>query len=280
MASFVRAPSQELVIESGQATRRYWKDLWRYRGLLYFLTWRDLVVRYKQTVIGVGWAIMPSLTTLIVLSVVFGKLAHLSSGNTPYPLFVLAATLPWQFFSNVLSQAGSSLVGNGNLISKVYFPRLVVPLSAVLVSAVDFCISAVLMLGLMAWYHYLPSWKIITLPFFFLLALFSAMGAALGLAALNVRYRDVRYVIPLMLQLGLYISPVGFSSGIVPPHWRLWYSLNPMVGVIDGFRWALLGEDVHLYLPGFFLSLGLIAVLCTIGLIYFRKVERTFADVI
>jgi len=272
--------SGEIIVEAGQSSGRYWADLWHYRGLLYFLTWRDIVVRYKQTVIGVLWALTPAVTTVLVMTLVFGKLARLPASGVPYPVLVLVAALPWQLFSNVLSQGGNSLISNSHLITKVYFPRLVIPFSALLVSFVDFCISSVLLLVLMLIYHVNPGWKILALPFFVVLALLTALGAALGLAALNVKYRDIRYVIPLMIQLGMYISPVGFSSDIVPDRWRFFYSLNPMVGVIDGFRWALLGTGGRLYLPGFYLSLLFIVGLVWAGFSYFRKVEHTFADLI
>lgn len=217
---------------------------------------------------------------MVVFTIVFGKLAKLPSEGVPYPILVFAAMLPWQFFSNALSGCSNSLISNANLIAKVYFPRLIVPASAVIVSFVDFMISGMILLGLMAWYDFLPSWRILTLPFFIIIAFAASMGAGLWLAALNVKYRDFRYIVPFIVQFGLYISPVGFSSTIVPQEWRLVYSLNPMVGVIDGFRWAILGGDARIYLPGFLLSLGLVFGVLASGVWYFRKVERTFADVI
>lgn len=271
----------ELVIEAGRTEAQYWRDLWRYRELFYFLAWRDILVRYKQTAIGVAWALIRPFLTMIVFTVVFGKLANLpSEGNAPYPILVFAAMLPWQFFANALSECSNSLINNANLISKVYFPRLVVPTSAVIVSFVDFLISGIILLGLMAWYNAVPSWRILALPLFVGVAFAAAMGAGLWLAALNVQYRDFRYVVPFLVQFGLYISPVGFSSTIVPERWRLLYSLNPMVGVIDGFRWAIIGGQVQLYWPGFLLSLLLVIVLLVTGILYFRRMERTFADVI
>ncbi|HEY9764390.1 MAG TPA: ABC transporter permease [Trichocoleus sp.] len=271
----------ELVIEAGRTEAQYWRDLWRYRELFYFLAWRDILVRYKQTAIGVAWALIRPFLTMIVFTVVFGKLANLpSEGNAPYPILVFAAMLPWQFFANALSECSNSLINNANLISKVYFPRLVVPTSAVIVSFVDFLISGIILLGLMAWYNAVPSWRILTLPLFIGVAFAAAMGAGLWLAALNVQYRDFRYVVPFLVQFGLYISPVGFSSTIVPERWRLLYSLNPMVGVIDGFRWAIIGGQVQLYWPGFLISLLLVVVLLVTGILYFRRMERTFADVI
>jgi len=270
----------ELVIEAGRTESQYWKDLWRYRELFYFLAWRDILVRYKQTVIGVAWALIRPFLTMLVFTFVFGKLAKLPSEGVPYPILVFSAMLPWQFFANALSECSNSLITNANLISKVYFPRLIVPASAVIVSFVDFMISGWILLGLMVWYNFVPTWRILTLPLFILIAFAVAIGGGLWLAALNVKYRDFRYIVPFIVQFGLYISPVGFSSSIVPEQWRLLYSLNPMVGVIDGFRWAILGGEAKLYWPGFTLSIGLIAFLIVSGVWYFRKTERTFADVI
>jgi lipopolysaccharide transport system permease protein len=275
--------TKELIIEAGRSESQYWKDLWRYRELFYFLAWRDILVRYKQTIIGMAWALIRPFLTMVVFSVVFGALAKLPSEGAPYPILVFAAMLPWQFFANALSECSNSLIGNANLISKVYFPRLIVPASAVIVSFVDFLVSGMIMLGLMAWYNFVPSWRILTLPLFIGIAFAASMGAGLWLAALNVKYRDFRYIVPFIVQFGLYISPVGFSSSVVFerfPQWGWLYSLNPMVGVIDGFRWAILGAESNLYLPGFMLSLGLVALLFASGVWYFRKVERTFADVI
>jgi lipopolysaccharide transport system permease protein len=276
------APNKQgLVIEAGRAEQQYWKDLWRYRELFYFLAWRDILVRYKQTAIGMAWALIRPFLTMVVFTVVFGQLAKLpSQGGAPYPILVFSAMLPWQFFSSSLGECSNSLIGNANLISKVYFPRLIVPTSAVVVCFVDFLISGIILLGLMAWYNYVPTWRILTLPLFIAIAFAASMGAGLWLASLNVQYRDFRYVVPFIMQFGLYISPVGFSSAIVPQKWQLLYSLNPMVGVIDGFRWAILGGESQLYLPGFLLSLGLVVLLFVTGIWYFRKMERTFADVI
>jgi len=270
----------DLVIESGRTELHYWKDLWRYRGLFFFLSWRDILVRYKQTVIGVAWSLIRPVLTMIVFTIVFGKLAKLPSDGIPYPILVYSATLPWQFFANSLSESSMSLVGNANLISKVYFPRLVIPASSVIVSFVDFLISFVILIILMFWYQFFPDWKILTLPLFILMAFMASFGAGLWLASLNVKYRDFRYVIPFIVQIGLYISPVGFSSNVVPEKWRLLYSLNPMVGVIDGFRWAILGGEIAIYWPGFLLSLALIIILFVIGIWYFRITERVFADII
>ncbi|MBV9127002.1 MAG: ABC transporter permease, partial [Verrucomicrobia bacterium] len=231
----------ELVIEAGRAEAQYWRDLFRYRELFYFLAWRDVLVRYKQTVIGVLWAVLRPFLTMVVFVFVFGKIAKLPTDGVPYPVMVFAAMLPWQLFATSLSEGSNSLITNSNLISKVYFPRLIVPASAVIVSFVDFAISCALLGLLMLFYQVWPGWHLLTLPLFILLALVASTGAGLWLAALNVEYRDFRYVVPFIVQFGLYISPVGFSSAIVPEKWRLLYSLNPMVGVIDGFRWAISG---------------------------------------
>lgn len=270
----------KLVIEAGRSEQQYWKDIWRYRELFYFLAWRDILVRYKQTAIGMAWALIRPFLTMVVFTVVFGNLAKLPSEGVPYPILVFAGMLPWQFFSTALSECSTSLISNANLISKVYFPRLIVPTSAVIVSFVDFMISGMIMLGLMAWYNYVPSWRILTLPLFIGVAFAASIGVGLWMAALNVEYRDFRYIVPFVVQFGLYISPVGFSSNIVPEQWRLLYSLNPMVGVIDGFRWAILGGESKLYMSGFLLSVGLVVFLLISGIWYFRKMERTFADVI
>ncbi|MDH6100739.1 ABC transporter permease [Anabaenopsis sp. FSS-46] len=271
---------QELIIEAGRTEKQYWQDLWRYRELFYFLAWRDILVRYKQTAIGIVWALIRPFLTMVVFTIVFGRLANLPSEGAPYPILVFSAMLPWQFFANSLSECSNSLISNANLLSKVYFPRLVVPTSAVVVSFVDFMISGIILLALMAWYNFVPSWRILTLPLFIAVAFAASMGAGLWLASLNVQYRDFRFIVPFIVQFGLYISPVGFSSTVVPPQWRFLYSLNPMVGVIDGFRWAILGGKSQLYLPGFILSMALVALLLASGIWYFRKMERMFADVI
>ncbi|KXS32067.1 MAG: Transport permease protein [Candidatus Gallionella acididurans] len=269
-----------LVIEAGRAERHYWRDLWRYRELFFFLAWRDILVRYKQTVIGIVWALGRPLITMLVFTLVFSKLAKLPSEGVPYPILVFAALLPWQFFSSAFSGAGDSLISNAGMISKVYFPRLVIPASAVIVSFVDFLISGIILVGLMIWYGFAPNLRMLTLPLFIFVAFAAAMGAGLWIAALNVKYRDFRIIVPFVVQFGLYISPVGFSSNIVPEKWRLLYSLNPMVGVIDGFRWAILGGNTQLYWPGFLLSIFLVLVILATGIYYFRKTEKTFADVI
>ncbi len=271
----------ELIIEPGRAERNYWRDLWRYRELFYFLAWRDILVRYKQTVIGIAWALVRPLLTMIVFTFVFSKIAKLPApGSIPYALMVFAAMLPWQFFSTALSESSNSLIGNANLISKIYFPRLIVPAGSVITSFVDFLITLTLMAALMVWYQFLPDWRIVTLPLFVALAFGAAFGAGLWLCALNVEYRDFRFIVPFVVQFGLYVSPVGFSSSIVPEHWRFIYALNPMVGVIEGFRWALLRGESPLDWSAVLLSCGLVALLISSGIWYFRRTERTFADVI
>ena len=272
--------THRLVIEAGRAERHYWQDLWRFRELLYFLSWRDILVRYKQTAIGVAWSVIRPVLTMVVFTVIFGKLAKFPSGNAPYAILVYAAMLPWQFFANALSESSNSLIANSNMISKIYFPRLIVPFSAVVVAVVDFLISFVVLMVLMAWYRFVPSWQIVTVPLFFLLALLASLGSSLWLSALNVKYRDFRYIVPFIVQFGLYVSPVGFASSVVPEKWRLLYSLNPMVGVIDGFRWAILGGEAQIYWPGFLLSTGLTLLILYGGIRYFRKTERIFADII
>ena len=277
----IQSARREIVIAAGQIEKQYWRDLWKYRELLYFLSWRDILVRYKQTAIGLAWALIRPFLTMVVFTIVFGNLAKLPTPiGVPYPILVFAAMLPWQFFSGAMSECSNSLIANSNLISKVYFPRLIVPTSAVIVSFVDFMISGMILLGLMAWYNFMPDWRILTLPLFILIAFAAAIGVGLWLAALNVEYRDFRYIVPFIVQFGLYISPVGFSSNVVPDQWRLIYSLNPMVSVIDGFRWAILRGSATIYLPGFALSLGLVLLLFVSGIWYFRRMERTFADVI
>jgi lipopolysaccharide transport system permease protein len=276
-----REAMNELVIEAGHVERQYWKDLWKYRELFYFLAWRDFLVRYKQTVIGVAWALVRPLLTMLVFTVVFGRIAKLpSEGTAPYSILVYAGMLPWLFFATSLAESSNSLILNPNLVSKIYFPRLIVPASSVITSFADFLISFAILIVMMASYRYWPDWHIIAVPCFVTLAFAAAVGSGLWLCALNVEYRDFRYIVPFIVQFGLYISPVGFSSSRVPSNWRLLYSLNPMVGIIDGFRWALLRGEAHLYWPSLVASVVLTAALCLTGAWYFRKVERTFADVI
>lgn len=273
--------SDILIIEPGLAERHYWRDLWRYRELFYVLAWRDVSVRYKQTAIGLAWALLQPFLTMMVFTIIFSKVAKLpTEGMAPYALLVFAGLLPWQLFATSLTGASGSLIGNANLISKVYFPRLVVPTAAVMVSFVDFLISFVILVGMLIWYQFLPGWQIITLPLFVVMAFFASLGPGLWITSLNVKYRDFRYVIPFLVQFGLYVSPVGYSSTVIPEKWRLLYSLNPVVGVIDGFRWAILGGESNLYWPGFLLSWCVIAFFLWLGIRQFRKMEKSFADLI
>jgi lipopolysaccharide transport system permease protein len=267
------------VIEPGHAERNYWRDLWYYRELFAILAWRDVSVRYKQTVIGAAWALIRPFLTMVVFTIVFGQLAKLpSEGDAPYPIMVFAGLMPWFLFAAVLGDASGSVLGNANLISKVYFPRLVIPTATAVVALVDFGINFVMLALIMAWYGFLPGWQVVFLPVFVLLAILASLGPALWITALNVKYRDFRFVVPFIIQLGLYVSPVGFSSSVIPEQWRLLYSLNPMVGVIDGFRWCLLGGQSPLYWPGFLVNLLLVAGFLWLGISYFRKTERTFSD--
>jgi len=270
-----------LSIEAGRAEKHYWADLWRYKELFYILSWRDVSVRYKQTVIGVLWALVKPFLTMIVFTVLFGKLAKFpSDGNAPYAIMVYAAMLPWQFFASSVSDSSNSLVDNVQLITKVYFPRIIIPISSVMTSFIDFLVSFVILILLMIFFRFTPSWHIVFIPLFLMIAFVTASGAGLFITALNVKYRDFRYIIPFIVQFGLYVSPVGFSSSIIPEKYRLLYSLNPMVGVIDGFRWAILGAKSSIYLPGFLISIGVMASLLVLGIYKFRKMEKTFADII
>ena len=269
--------SNRIIIEPGRAEKNYWKDLWHFRELFYILSWRDIKVRYKQTVIGAAWSIIRPLLTTIIFTIVFSRVAKLGSpSGAPYAILVFAGMLPWQFFANALSEASNSLIGNANLVSKVYFPRMIIPASSIITSLVDFAISFLLLVAMMIFYQFMPDIKMLLLPVFILMALTAAFGVGLYITALNVKYRDFRYIIPFIVQIGLYITPVGFSSSVVPEKWRLWYSLNPMVGVVDGFRWCILGEP--LYAPGFLISVGVIALFLWLGITYFRKTEKSFAD--
>jgi lipopolysaccharide transport system permease protein len=269
-----------VIIEPGRIERQYWRDLWHFRELFYVLAWRDISVRYKQTAIGIIWAVLQPLIATVIFTVIFGRLAHISPGGVPYPLLVMAGMLPWQFFSSSLTSSSQSLVSNSNLISKVYFPRMIVPAGAVITSLVDLLITFGLFFILMLWFQFLPTWRFLALPFLILMAFGAALGPGLLLTALNVKYRDFRYIIPFVVQIGAWISPVGFPSTIVPESWRWFYSLNPMVGVIDGFRWALLAGNGGFNLAGFCLSLAVTVFFALLGIFYFRKVEQTFADVI
>lgn len=269
-----------VVVTPRQSIAHYWREIWNHRELLYFLTWRDILVQYKQTAVGVLWGLVRPLLTMAVFTVIFGRLARLPSAGLPYAVLVFSGMLPWYFFATALNESSHSLVADANLISKIYFPRLIVPVAALAAGLIDFLISFLLLCVILFWHGLWPGLHWMALPFFLLLACASALGAGLWFAAWNVRYRDFRYIIPFVVQFGLYVSPVGFSSSIVPGGWRLVYSLNPMVGVIDGFRWALSGGRLALYLPGLAVSLGVAALLLVSGLWYFRRLERGFADVI
>ena len=270
----------KIVLEPGKAEREYFKDLWRYRELFYVLAWRDVSVRYKQTSVGIAWAVLRPALSTVVFTVIFGKLGKFPSGGVPYPLLVLAGMLPWQLFSAALSESGGSLIANSSLITKVYFPRLIIPGSAMVTSLIDFGISASMLAVLMAVYGVTPGWQIVLLPMFVLLALVTAAGMGAWISALNVKYRDFHFVVPFVVQLGLYISPVGFSSSVVPEKWRLLYALNPMVGVIDGFRWCVLGGSFPLFGWSFLVGLAIVVATAISGFLYFRRTERGFADVI
>ncbi len=253
-------------------------DVWKYRELLYFLTWRDVKVRYKQTALGAAWAILQPVLTMLVFSIIFGQLAKLPSEGFPYPIFTYTALLPWQLFAFSLANSSNSLVGSQNLVSKVYFPRLVIPIAAVLPGLVDFAISFVVLAGMMAFYHVPLTMRTLALPIFLLLALLTALAVGIWLSALNVEYRDVRYVVPFLTMFWQYATPVAYSSTLIPAKWRLLYGLNPMTGVVEGFRWALLGKgDVGGII---WVSVGIVAVLLASGLLYFKRMEASFADVI
>jgi lipopolysaccharide transport system permease protein len=273
---------QELtIIEPDGQERHYWRDLWRYRELFQVLAWRDLSVRYKQTAIGAIWALIRPFLTMVLLTIVFGRIAQLpSEGSAPYALMVFSGLLPWTFFATGLSEASNSLVQNANLINKVYIPWLIVPTATMIVAMVDFLLSFCTLLPLLVWYHFIPNWQILSLPVFVLLTFVASLGPALWLTSLNVRYRDFRYVVPFIIQFGIFISPVGFSSSLVLDEWRLLYSLNPLVGIIDGFRWCILGGQSELYPPGIAISVGTSVLLLWLGIRQFRKTERSFADVI
>ena len=269
------------VITPGRREANYWYDVWRYRELFVVLAWRDFAVRYRQTVIGILWAVIRPVLTVAVFTIVFGKIAGLPSvGSAPYPLMVFAGMLPWTFFATGFADASNSLLNQANLISKVYFPRLVVPTATIAVSLVDFCVSLGVLLVMMVWYRFAPGWQILMMPAFLVLAFLTTIGPSLWIAALNVKYRDLRYVIPFLVQFGLYVSPVGFSSNIVPVQWRLLYSLNPMVGVIEGFRWCILGDTAELHLTDVAMSCAVTALLLWLGIRRFRSMEKEFADLI
>jgi lipopolysaccharide transport system permease protein len=271
--------SRILVLEPGRADQHYWRDLWAYRELFVILAWRDVAIRYKQTVIGVAWAVVRPFVTMLIFTVVFGRLAKLpSEGSAPYSIMVFAGMLPWFLFSTILSEASNSVVVNSPLVGKVYFPRLIIPASSAVVALVDFAVNLAILLGLMVWYGFWPSWRIALLPAFVALAMLASLGPAFLITAMNVKYRDFRYIIPFIVQFGLYVTPVGFSSAIVPESWRFWYGLNPMVGVIDGFRWCVLGGVSRINVADFLLCLGVVALFLWLGVTHFRRTERSFAD--
>lgn len=271
--------TEQIIITPDSVEKNYWRDLWRFRELFYILSWRDLKVRYKQTALGVAWSVIRPVLTTIIFYVVFNRIAKLPTpGAAPYMLMIFAGMVPWQFFSNALSEASNSLVGNSNLISKVYFPRMIIPASSVITSMVDLLISLGIMVIMFVIYQFLPGWHVIFLPVFILIAFIASFGIGLYITALNVKYRDFRYIIPFIIQFGLYVTPVGFSCSVVPAEYRLLYALNPMVGVIDGFRWCLLGEQM--YWPGFWISMAVCGLFLWIGVRHFRKTEKSFADII
>lgn len=274
--------SFKIIIEPGKTEKNYWKDIWRYRELFYILSWRDIKVRYKQTTLGVLWAIIRPLLTMIIFTYVFGSLAHMKvEGHAPYAIMVFAGLLPWQFFSNALTESSGSLVDNQNLITKVYFPRLIIPASSVITSSIDFLISFAILLMLFVVYGYVPPLNIFLMPLFSIMAFAASFGPGLYLTALNVKFRDFRYIIPFVVQFGLYISPVGFSSSVISEKWRWVYALNPMVAVIDGFRWCIVRDAPNpmLYLP-FYISVTVMLFFIWLAIYRFRKMEKNFADLI
>lgn len=268
----------EIIIEPGRTEKNYWRDLWRYRELFQVLAWRDCAVRYKQTVLGVAWAVIRPVLTMLIFTVIFGRIAKLPSAGVPYALMVFAGMLPWTFFATGLSDASNSLITNTGLVSKVYFPRMIMPTATITAAFIDFFIGLFILAGMMGWYQVWPSWRILLLPVFVLLAFLAALGPSLWVTAVNVKYRDFRYVIPFLVQFGLYVSPVGFSSSVVPQKWRLLYSLNPLVGIIDAFRWSVLSSSIHWLGVG--TSVMVVAIWLWLGIRQFRRLEKTFADLI
>jgi lipopolysaccharide transport system permease protein len=269
-----------LIIEPKTLEKNYWKDIWRYRQLFFFLSWKEFLIRYKQTVLGISWSVIRPVLTMVMFSVVFGRFAKMPNEGVPYPVLVFAAMLPWQFFANALTESANSLVGNANLIAKIYFPRIIIPASSLIVALIDFLISLFILGLMLIYYRFALSWYFLLVPSFLFLAAMASYSLGIFFAALNVRYRDFKYVVPFIVQAGLYISPVGFSSSIVPAKWKLLYSLNPMVGVIDGFRWAIIGQKYAVYWPGIALSIALTTILLWMAIRYFRATEKTFADII
>ena len=270
-----------LIIEPGRAAKHYWLDLWNYRELFAILAWRDVSVQYKQTIIGAAWAVIRPALTMAIFAIVFGRVAKMpTEGSVPYPLLVMAGMLPWFLVSTIVTNGSNSLISNSNLISKVYFPRLIVPVASSMVALVDFVLSLALLFVMMAWFRFTPDWHLLFIPLFIVMAVLAGLGPSLIMASLNISYRDFRFVIPFAVQFGLYISPIGFSSKIVPEKWRLVYSLNPIVGVVDGFRWSLLAGRTHFSGDTFALSVGMTALLMFLGIRVFRKTESGFADLV
>ena len=270
-----------LIIEQGRTEKNYYKDLWRYRELFYILSWRDVKVKYKQATLGVLWAILRPLLTMIIFTYVFGRIAGLKTdGNAPYAIMVFCGMLPWNFFSTALSEAANSLISNQNLIGKVYFPRLIIPSSSIITALIDFFITFIILIALFIWYQFVPDWKIVLLPLFIILAFFASFGPGLWLTALNVKYRDFRFIVPFIVQFGLYVSPVGMtSSAVVPEKYRLLYALNPVVGVIDGFRWCIIPNS-EMHWDSFMVSFAVIVFFSYWGIRTFRKMEKSFADIV
>ncbi len=270
---------QIIEVIAGKTEKHYWLDLWKYRELFLFLSWRDILVRYKQTVIGLAWSIIRPLLTLIIFTLVFGKLAKLPSEGIPYTIMVFAGLLPWSFFSNSFSESANSLISNSNLISKIYFPRIIIPISSTIVCLIDFSINLIILFSLMIFYNFFPGYKLLFLPLYLFLIFFLSTGIGLFIASLNVKFRDFRYIVPFIIQIGLYISPVGYSSIIIPEKFRVLFSMNPMVGIIDGFRWSITGKT-KIYLPSLYISIIFSILVLLFGIYYFRKTEKSFADII
>lgn len=268
----------DLILEAEKTERNYWRDLWRYRELFLFLAWRDILVRYKQTIIGIAWCVIRPTLTMLVMVFVFGKIAKLPSGGVPYPILVFSGILPWQFFSNSVTSASASLIGNREMISKIYFPRLIIPASNLIVNLLDFAISFGILFLIMSYYSFIPSLRMIFLPLFIILAAAISIGPGILIASLNVRYRDFAHVVPFLIQFGLYISPVAYGIEIVPEKWQLLYALNPIVGIINGFRWCIIGRNMVLYWPALISSIVISAIILYTAIKYFRATEKTFAD--
>lgn len=270
--------SREIIIEPRTSAGHYWQDMWRYRELFFFMAWRDVLIRYKNMSIGFAWAVLRPLLTMLILTLVFNTFARLPSVDVPYPVLVYSALLPWQFFAQAFADAGNSLTNKESIINKIYFPRMIIPSSAVVVSFIDLLAAMSILMVLLLGYQYAPTWSILSLPLFMLMVFLLALGAGLWMSALSVQYKDFRYIIPFCVQIGLYLSPVGYDSSLVPAAWRTWYALNPMVGIIEGFRWAISGRYPEHLLPDIGLSAGIIAVLIVSGMVYFRRIERYLSE--